>query len=198
VTAVSRARSRVALFPVLLSLLAAIAFVLVAAPTAPAHGGDPYEHEAPTPPDDLKVLIGGATELILDPGAVEALAGVPVRPIGPAYAVQGGFAFPITVGIVHEGGGKIVHKGGLRIGKGPDALRLKRFLIDLDNARLTAHVRGVGRVPILALELVSPTPEGAFAAAVGRITPEAAQALGNPALAGAVLGTAFVRPKHVF
>src|SRR3712207_709205 len=103
-TAVPRARSRVALPALLLALLATLAALALAGPVAPAHAdGGHHEQTPPSPPDDLKVLVGGATELVLDPAAVQALAGIPIRPIGAASATEGGFAFPISVGIVHEG-----------------------------------------------------------------------------------------------
>jgi hypothetical protein len=174
-----------------LAVLTALAFSV--APAAQAHGG----HHRDTAPEST-FLLGGATVLTLDPGAVAALGDTPVEPIGPAEAVDGGFAFPIIVGEIEEAGsGEILHAGGLRFGTGDTALRLRRFIIDLDAGVLTARVRGVGRVPILSLTLLSSAPEGAVAAAEARITKEAAAALGNPALEGALLGVAAVRPAKV-
>jgi hypothetical protein len=174
-----------------LAVLTALAFSV--APAARAHGG----HHRDTAPEST-FLLGGATVLTLDPGAVAALGDTPVEPIGPAEAVDGGFAFPIIVGEIEKAGsGEILHAGGLQFGTGDTALRLRRFIIDLDAGVLTARVRGVGRVPILSLTLLPSAPEGAVAAAEARITKEAAAALGNPALEGALLGVAAVRPAKV-
>ena len=183
-----------------LVLAAALAFLMAAAlavaPSAPARG---HHHEKdPGNAPASTFIYGGATVLELDPGAVAALGDTPVKALRPARGVDGGFAFPIIVGEIEKpGSGEILHAGGLQFGKGEGALRLRRFIIDLDAGVLTARVFGVGRVPILALTLLPTAPEGALAAAEARITKEAAGALGNPALEGALLGIASVRPAHV-
>jgi hypothetical protein len=180
-----------------LVLVAALAVLTAAAmalaPAADARGG---HHKAKAP--ESTFLFGGATVLTLDPGAVAALGDTPVKALRPARAVDGGFAFPIIVGEIEApASGEILHDGGLKFGTGEDALRLRRFIIDLDAGVLTARVRGVGRVPILSLTLLPEAPEGALAAAEARITGPAAAALGNPALEGALLGIAEVRPDKV-
>jgi hypothetical protein len=183
-----------------LVLAAALAILMAAAlavaPSAQArgdhHGRDPGDARAST------FVRGGATVLKLDPSAVAALRGTPVKALRPARAVDGGFAFPLIVGEIEKpGSGEILHAGGLRFGAGEGALRLRRFIIDLDAGVLTARVLGVGRVPILSLTLLPSAPAGAIAAAEARLTKEAAGALGNPALEGALLGVASVRPEHV-
>jgi hypothetical protein len=189
----SRPRHHILLGTAFALLLAAM---LVIAPAAQArsahHGKDPGK--AP----DSTFLFGGATVLQLDPGAVAALGDTPVTALRPARAVEGGFAFPIIVGEIEKpGSGEILHAGGLRFGTGESALRLRRFIIDLDAGVLTARVFGVGRVPILSLTLLPSAPEGAIAAAEARLTQQAAAALGNPSLEGALLGVATVRPERV-
>ena len=189
----SRPRHHLLLAAALALLMAA---ALAVAPSALARG----DHHVKDPGDapGSTFLYGGATVLQLDPGAVAALGDTPVKPLRPARAVDGGFAFPIIVGEIEKpGSGEILHAGGLRFGEGEGALRLRRFIIDLDAGVLTARVFGVGRVPILALTLLPSAPAGAIAAAEARITKEAAGALGNPALEGALLGIASVRPAHV-
>ena len=98
-------------------------------------------------------LKGGATTLALDPGTAAALAdaGISVEPIGPARATGDGIAFPITGGRLSADplGGRIRHSGGLRLASDDAVVRLRRFVIQLDEAPdLTARVGG-SRVSIL-------------------------------------------------
>jgi len=187
----SLSRRHHAVLAATLAALTALAIAVV--PAAEARGGH-HRDKAP----ESTFLLGGATVLTLDPGAVAALGDTPVKAIGPARSIDGRFAFPIIVGEVEKpGSGEILHAGGLQFGEGETALRLRRFIVDLDAGVLTARVRGVGRVPILSLTLLPSAPKGAVAAAEARITQEAAAALGNPALEGALLGVAAVRPEKV-
>lgn len=100
---------------------------------------------------------GGATTLALDPGTAAALtsAGISVGPIRPASAGADGIAFPITGGRVATDpvGGRIAHSGGLLLRDADTAVRLRKFVIRLDDAPdLTAKVGG-SRVSILDLDL---------------------------------------------
>ena len=89
-----------------LVLAAALAILMAAAlavaPSAQArgdhHGRDPGDARAST------FVRGGATVLKLDPSAVAALRGTPVKALRPARAVDGGFAFPLIVGEIEKPG----------------------------------------------------------------------------------------------
>ena len=102
-------------------------------------------------------LEGGATSLILDKKAAEALEAlnVSVEGIAPAKPREGGLAFPITGGRVDSKSlaGKIRHSGGIAFVKGDTRVALTRFTINVDkNPDLTAKV-GNARVSILSLDL---------------------------------------------
>lgn len=127
-----------------IALVAALAVVVVAAPTAQA--GD----------KQLKVK-GGKTTLRISPGAAGALEGLGVAasPIGSADAFGARFKFPITGGKLSAEtlAGKIRHSGGIRLSAGPKHLDLRRFFINIDSKpNLTAKV-GDARVSILRLDL---------------------------------------------
>jgi hypothetical protein len=101
--------------------------------------------------------LGGTTTLALDPGTAAALtdAGIAVAPIGPARATSAGIVFPVTGGRLSADplGGRIRHAGGLRLASDDAAVRLRRFVIELDSSpNLTAKVGG-SRVSILDLDL---------------------------------------------
>lgn len=158
-------------------------------------------------PSDIAVA-GGATGLVLDPGAVEALTslGVSVAPIGPATAEDdGSLSFPITGGTLRPAAltGTIEHSGGIELSAGDTAVALRRFVITLDDTPTLSAKVGDARVDILSLDLSGVTiAEGddgtlRLAGAVGSLTADAAAALNEAfdtdAFAeGLVLGTATV------
>jgi hypothetical protein len=132
--------------PVVVGLLLSLA-ILALAGTAVAGGSKSRS----------KAKLGGATTLALDPATAEALtgAGIAVAPIGPARATRDGIAFPITGGRLSTDplGGRIRHSGGLRLASDDTVVRLRRFIINLDERPdLTARVGG-SRVSILDLDL---------------------------------------------
>jgi hypothetical protein len=147
----------------------------------------------------------GSTTLALDAGTAAALdsAGISVGPIRPASAGADGIAFPITGGRLATDpvGGRIAHSGGLLLRDADTKVRLRSFVIRLDDAPdLTAKVGGA-RVSILDLDLsqaqlaltrrrlsvsgVKATLSGAGAAALN-------QAFGLQLPAGLAIGTASV------
>jgi len=154
---------------------------------------------------------GGATDLALDPGAVEALTGlgVAVGPIAPATAqADGSLRFPITGGVLQPAAltGDITHSGGMAFTKGDVRVALKKFVITLDETSTLSAKLGGARVDILTLDLsaaaITEGEDGTLevAGVVGRLTAEAAGALneafGTDALTeGFVLGTATVRAQ---
>ena len=101
-----------------IALVAVLATVVVAAPTAQA--GD----------KQLKVK-GGKTALKISPGAAGALdsLGVAASPIGSADACGARFKFPITGGKLNAEtlAGQIRHSGGIRLSAGSKHLDLRRF-----------------------------------------------------------------------
>jgi hypothetical protein len=109
--------------------------------------------------------LSGKTWLKLDKGTAAALsdAGVKVEATGAAEGPTAKrpytFTFPIVRGKVDKDplGGKIVHSGGLSFSTNSENVVVKRFVIDLDRAVLTAKVAGTGqRIALLRLG----TPEG--------------------------------------
>src|SRR5687767_10790854 len=117
-------------------------------------------------------LSGGKTWLKIDKDTAAALsdAGVEVEATGAAEgptAERPYFTFPIVGGKVDKDplGGKIVHSGGLSFSADSESVVVKRFVIDVDRAVLTAKVAGTGqRIALLRLG----APEGAKVGA-GRI-----------------------------
>jgi hypothetical protein len=158
-------------------------------------------------------LSGGKTWLKLDKGTAAALsdAGVKVEATGAAVgptAKRPYFAFPIVGGKVDKDplGGRIVHSGGLSFSADSESVVVKRFVIDLDRAVLTAKVAGTGqRIALLKLG----APEGAKVGAErivlrgvdAKLTAKAAKAL-NEALetdlfeGGLLIGEATVIAKY--
>jgi hypothetical protein len=158
-------------------------------------------------------LSGGKTWLKLDKGTAAALsdAGVKVEATGAAdgpTAKRPYFAFPIVGGKVDKDplGGRIVHSGGLSFSADSESVVVKRFVIDLDRAVLTAKVAGTGqRIALLKLG----APEGAKVGAErivlrgvdAKLTAKAAKAL-NEALetdlfeGGLLIGEATVIAKY--
>jgi hypothetical protein len=156
-----------------LALVAALAALVVAAPTAQAK--------------QLKVK-GGKTVLKLSPGATDALEslGVAASPIGPARGRGARLSFPITGGNLNAKtlAGQIRHSGGIRLSAGGTQLKLRRFFINIDSEPdLTAKVGGA-RVSILALDLSkAKVRKGGrrvvVRSVVARLTAAAAQALND-------------------
>src|SRR5215207_4494267 len=134
--------------------LVVLALSATAAQSAERHNGDTIG------------LSGGKTWLKIDKGTAAALsdAGVKVEATGAAEGPTAKrpytFAFPIVGGKVdkHPLGGNIVHSGGLRFSAASESVVVKRFVIELDRAVLTAKVAGTGqRIALLRLG----APEGA-------------------------------------
>jgi hypothetical protein len=99
----------------------------------------------------------GSTTLSLDPATATALtdAGIAVKPIGDAKAGSDGIAFPVVGGWLTTDpvGGRIHHLGGLRLRSDDATVRLRNFVVRLDeDPDLTAKV-GDSRVSILDLDL---------------------------------------------
>jgi hypothetical protein len=117
-------------------------------------------------------LSGGKTWLKIDKDTAAALsdAGFEVEATGAAEgptAARPYFTFPIVGGKVEKDplGGRIVHSGGLSFSADSESVVVKRFVIDVDRAVLTAKVAGTGqRIALLRLG----APEGAKVGA-GRI-----------------------------
>ena len=153
-------------------------------------------------------VVGGATTLALDPGTAAALtdAGIAVAPIGPARATPDGITFPITGGRLSADplGGRIRHAGGLRLASDDAVVRLRRFVIELDESpNLTARVGG-SRVSILDLDLsqarLSVTGRKVMASGViATLSADGAaalnQAFGLQLEEGLIIGTADVKAK---
>jgi hypothetical protein len=146
--------------PALVTLASAIVALVVlalsptAAQSAERHNGNTVE------------LSGGKTWLKVDKDTAAALsdAGVEVEATGAAEGPTAKrpytFAFPIVGGKVDKDplGGKIVHSGGLSFSADSEKVVVKRFVIELDRAVLTAKVAGTGqRIDLLRLG----APEGA-------------------------------------
>jgi hypothetical protein len=193
--------------PALVTFASAIAALVVlalsatAAQSAERHNGNTI------------ALSGGKTWLKLDKGTAAALsdAGVKVEATGAAdgpTAKRPYFAFPIVGGKVDKDplGGRIVHSGGLSFSADSESVVVKRFVIDLDRAVLTAKVAGTGqRIALLKLG----APEGVKVGAErivlrgvdAKLTAKAAKAL-NEALetdlfeGGLLIGEATVIAKY--
>lgn len=177
------------------------ATALIAAPTiADAHGGKHgrggHGHG------------GGATTLALNPDTAAALkaAGIEVTPLRPARAGSDGIAFPVVGTWLKADplSGQIAHSGGLKLKSASATVKLKNFVINLDDAPdLTAKVGGA-RASILDLDLSAATVErkGRKLKASGvkanlSATGAAAlnQAFGTDLPAGLPIGTATVEAK---
>ena len=193
--------------PALVTFASAIAALVVLALSATA--AQSAEHHN----GNTIALSGGKTWLKLDKGTAAALsdAGVKVEATGAAEgptAKRPYFAFPIVGGKVDKDplGGRIVHSGGLSFSADSESVVVKRFVIDLDRAVLTAKVSGTGqRIALLKLG----APEGAKVGAErivlrgvdAKLTAQAAKAL-NEALetdlfeGGLLIGEATVFAKY--
>jgi len=148
----------------LASAIAALALVILALSPTAAQSAE--RHNGNT------ISVSGKTWLKLDKGTAAALsdAGVKFEATGAAVgptAKRPAFAFPIVGGKVDKDplGGRIVHSRGLSFSADSESVVVKRFVIDLERAILTAKVAGTGqRIALLRLS----APEGAKVGA-GRI-----------------------------
>jgi hypothetical protein len=98
----------------------------------------------------------GATSLVLDQGAADALNSLGVTPglVGPAFASGGAFNFPITNSVVSAlRKGSIAHAGGISLTKDATTVKLTDFWINLKSRDLSAVVNGGARLAILSLDL---------------------------------------------
>lgn len=141
-------------FPRLLATLAvgvcaAMAFAVPGLAAKPANPGKPTK---PTKPGKITIKVSlGATTLTLDPAVATALEGVTIKVLRPARSTADGPAFPITQGrlaVTKTNGaitkvtGAIAHTGGLQLSKDGKTVRLRNFIIKLDDAPdLTAQVK---------------------------------------------------------
>jgi hypothetical protein len=193
--------------PALVTLVSAIAALVVLTLSATAAKSD-EGHNGKTGP-----LSGGKTLLKIDKDTAAALsdAGVEVEATGAAVgptAKHPYFAFPIVGGKVDKNplGGRIVHSGGLSFSAGSKSVVVKRFVIELNRAVLTAKVAGTDqRISLLRLG----TPDGVkvgdgrivLKGVNARLTNQAAEAL-NEALdtdlfaGGLLIGEATVIAKY--
>src|SRR5215217_5122803 len=158
----SPGRSAMSAPPLLVTLASAFAalalVVLVLSPTAAQSAERHNDHNGNTS------ALSGKTWLKVDKDTAAALsdAGVKVEASGAAEgptAKRPYFTFPIVGGKVdkHPLGSKIVHSGGLSFSADSEKVVVKRFVIDLDRAVLTAKVAGTGqRIALLRLG----APEG--------------------------------------
>src|SRR5215207_5783109 len=192
----------------LASAIAALALVILALSPTAAQSAERHDgHNGKT------VELSGKTWLKIDKDTAAALsdAGVKVEAtgaaVGPTDERPYTFAFPIVGGKVDNDplGGQIVHSGGLSFSADSESVVVKRFVIDLDRAVLSAKVAGTGqRIALLRLG----APEGAKVGAErnvlrgvdAKLTAQAAAAL-NEALdtdlfaGGLLIGEATVNAK---
>jgi hypothetical protein len=157
--------------------------------------------------------LSGKTWLKVDKDTAAALsdAGVKVEAVGAAEgptAKHPYFAFPIVGGKVEKDplGGKIVHSGGLSFSADSEKVVVKRFVIELDRAVLTAKVAGTDqRIALLRLGTLDGVKVGdgriVLKGVNVRLTNQAAEAL-NEALdtdlfaGGLLIGEATVIAKY--
>jgi hypothetical protein len=144
---------------------AIVAFVVLALSATTAQSSERHNGNA-------IALSGGKTWLKIDNDTAAALsdAGDEVEATGAAVgptAERPYFTFPVVGGKVDKDplGGRIVHSGGLSFSADSESVVVKRFVIDVDRAILTAKAAGTGqRYALLRLG----APEGAKVGA-GRI-----------------------------
>jgi hypothetical protein len=190
----------------LASAIAALALVVLALSATAAQSDERHK-------GNNVALNGGKTLLKIDKGTAAALSdgGVEVEATGTAEgptARRPYFTFPIVGGKVDKDplGGRIVHSGGLSFSADSESVVVKRFVIDLDQAVLSAKVAGTGqRIPLLRLG----TPDGVkvgdgrivLKGVDAKLTAQAASAL-NEALdadlfeGGLLIGEATVIAKY--
>jgi hypothetical protein len=157
--------------------------------------------------------LSGKTWLKIDKDTAAALsdAGVKVEAtgaaVGPTDERPYTFAFPIVGGKVDKDplGGRIVHSGGLSFSTDSEKVVVKRFVIELDRAVLTAKVAGTGqRIDLLRLGAPEDVKVGSERIVLkgvdAKLTAQAATAL-NEALdtklfeGGLLIGEATVNAK---
>jgi hypothetical protein len=194
--------------PALVTLASAIAaLALVVLALSPTAAQSAERHNGKT------ISLSGKTWLKVDKDTAAALSDAAVKveatgaAVGPTAERPYTFAFPIVGGKVDKDplGGRIVHSGGLSFSADSESVVVKRFVIDLDRAVLTAKVAGTGqRIALLRLG----APEGAKIGAErivlrgvdAKLTAQAARAL-NEALetdlfeSGLLIGEATVIAK---
>ena len=193
--------------PALVTLAGAIAALVVLALSATT-AQSAERHDGKTIP-----LSGGKTLLKIDKGTAAALsdAGVEVEATGAAEgptAKRPYFTFPIVGGKVDKNppGGRIVHSGGLSFSADSNSVVVKRFVIELDRAVLTAKVAGTDqRIALLRLGTLDGVKVGdgriVLKGVNVRLTNQAAEAL-NEALdtdlfaGGLLIGEATVIAKY--
>jgi hypothetical protein len=167
----------------LASALAALALVVLALSPTASQSAEQHKGNNVT-------LNGGKTWLKIDKDTAAALsdAGVKVEATGTAEGPTAKrpytFAFPIVGGKVNKDplGGKIVHSGGLSFSADSESVVVKRFVIDLDRAVLTAKVAGTGqRIALLKLGAPESAKVGAERIVLrgvdAKLTAQAAKAL---------------------
>ena len=172
--------------PALVTLASALAaLVILALSATTAQSAERHDGH-----NDNPIALSGKTWLKIDKDTAAALsdAGVKVEAtgaaVGPTDERPYTFAFPIVGGKVDKDplGGKIVHSGGLSFSADSEKVVVKRFVIDVDRAVLTAKVAGTGqRIDLLRLG----APEGAKVGAErivlrgvdAKLTAQAAKAL---------------------
>jgi len=142
------AMSAPALVTLAIAALVVLALSATAAQSAERHNGNTI------------ALSGGKTWLKMDKGTAAALSDADVKveatgaAVGPSAKRPYTFAFPIVGGKVDKDplGGRIVHSGGLSFSADSESVVVKRFVIDVDRAVLTAKVAGTGqRIALLKL-----------------------------------------------
>ena len=193
--------------PALVTLASVIAALVVLTLSATAAQSD-ERHDGKTIP-----LSGGKTLLKIDKDTAAALsdAGVEVEATGAAVgptAKHPYFAFPIVGGKVDKNPlwGRIVHSGGLSFSAGSKSVVVKRFVIELNRAVLTAKVAGTDqRITLLKLGTPDRLKVGdgriVLKGVDAKLTKQAAEAL-NEALdtdlfaGGLLIGEATVITKY--
>jgi hypothetical protein len=194
--------------PALVTLASAIAALALVVLTLSATAAQSAEHHN----GNTIGLGGGRTWLKIDKGTATALseAGVKVEATGAAEgptAKRPYFTFPIVGGKVDKDplGGRIVHSGGLSFSADSESVVVKRLVIDVDRAILTAKVAGTGqRIALLRLGAPEGTKVGAGRIVLrgvdAKLSGQAAEAL-NEALdtdlfaGGLLIGEATVNAK---
>jgi len=193
--------------PALVTLATALVGLVILALSATA-AQSAERHNA-----DAIALSGGRTWLKVDEGTAAALsdAGVKVEATGAAVgptAERPYFTFPIVGGKVDKDplGGRIVHSGGLSFSAASESVVVKRFVIDVDRAVLTAKVAGTGqRIALLRLGAAEGAKVGAERIVLrgvdAKLTAQAAKALNeafdtNLFEGGLLIGEATVIAKY--
>ena len=147
----------------------------------------------------------GTTTVVLNPAVVSTLVALGVAPVAPGTLTAPGGVYQLTFPITNDPvKGYVYHSGGLDFSKasGHD-VRIKRFVVNLNNGFLTANAwvdgHWVGRIRVFKLGAVQPingsVPSCAGIAAGLSLTWGAARALGVPSATGLFIGDACVVPS---